>query len=280
MLFCLLLPAHGVAAPGFYQDAKQGWFWYKDPPPEKREEKTEKKAARHLPSLDRYTVRQLWDMYPDDFQKLLNVIQKKAVQHPTEKNILEYLTMQDIARRKALAYTNATMYVTQKYGNLFNVGSVYPAAGPGVIARVTMQENEIRSTIAGAREDHALIFFVQPGCGFCEKQARILGYFVDRYGWPVKTVDIRKNVNAAARFNVTVTPTLLLVTRGQDRYMTVATGVIALSELERRLYRAIRILEGRTGQDNFLMYDFQKGSPLDPTSILNQDRPWEVRKTD
>jgi len=46
---------------------------------------------------------------------------------------MEDLTMQDIARRKALAYTNATMYVTQKYGELFNVNQVYPTAGPGMI---------------------------------------------------------------------------------------------------------------------------------------------------
>jgi hypothetical protein len=59
----------------------------------------------------------------------------------------------------------------------------------------------------------------------------------------------------------------------------VAAGVITLSELERKLYRAIRYLQGATRNDNFLMYDFQKGSALDPTSILNKGKqPWTISK--
>lgn len=263
----------------FYQDTKRGWFWYEDPPPQQdrqKDDRKEQKTPRRLPSLDQYSINELWNMYPDDFQELLNVLQKKAVQAPTETNIMEYLTMQDIARRKALAYTSATMYVTQKHGELFNVNHVYPTAGPGITARVQLQRDEISGTINRAGKDHALIFFVKQGCGFCEKQAQILAYFRDKYGWPIKTVDIGRNINAATRFNITITPTLLLVTKGQSNYMTVSSGVIALTELERKLYRAIRYLQGSTRGDNFLMYDFQKGSALDPTSILRRGKqPWK-----
>jgi len=214
-------------------------------------------------------------MHPDDFQGLLNGLQKRAVQYPTEKNILQYLVIQDVARRKALAYTHASMYVNQKYSDLFSVNQVYPTAEPGITARVRMQQNEIEQTISRAGADHALLFFTSPGCGFCEKQVQILAYFQEKYGWQIKTVDIRQNSNAAARFNVTTTPTLLLIEKGREEYMTVATGVIAMSELERKLYRAIRYLQGATKNDNFLMYDFQKGSTLDPTSILNKGKqPW------
>jgi conjugal transfer pilus assembly protein TraF len=265
----------------FYDDTRHGWFWYEDPPPTQDAKEVEpdpiRKPPRNIQSLEHYSIDQLWNMYPDDFQELLNVLQKKAVQAPTEQNIMEYLTMQDIARRKALAYTNATMYVTQKYGELFNVNHVYPTAGPGITARVRMQQNEIFQTISRAGNDHALIFFVSPGCGFCEKQAGILAYFKDKYGWQIKTVDISRNINAAARFNITITPTLLLIKKEQEKYMTVTSGVIALSELERKLYRAIRYLQGSIQGDNFLMYDFQKGSAFDPTSILNKGKqPWKL----
>ncbi len=263
----------------FYQDTKHGWFWYEDPPPEPEEQKNAptqlNKPPRHIPSLEHYTIDELWNMYPDDFQELLNVLQKKAVQTPTEQNIMEYLTMQDVARRKALAYTNATMYVTQKYSDLFNVSHVYPTAGPGITARVRMQQQEILQTISRAATNHALLFFTSPGCKFCEQQARILSYFVDKYGWQIKPVDISTKKDAMARFNITITPTLLLIKKGQANSMTVTTGVIAMTELERKLYRAIRSLQGNTKEDTFLMYDFQKGSPLDPTSILNKGKqPW------
>ena len=284
-LVCLLMIAGNAIAADqenrFYDDTRHGWFWYEDPPPTQDAKEVEpdpiRKPPRNIPSLEHYSIDQLWNMYPDDFQELLNVLQKKAVQTPAEQNIMEYLTMQDIARRKALAYTNATMYVTQKHSELFNVNHVYPTAGPGITARVRMQQNEIFQTISRAGNDHALIFFVSPGCGFCTKQAGILAYFKDKYGWQIKTVDISRNINAAARFNITITPTLLLIKKGQKEYMTVTSGVIALSELERKLYRSIRYLQGNIQGDNFLMYDFQKGSAFDPASILEKGRqPWKI----
>jgi len=266
----------------FYQNTRKGWFWYEDPPQEIQEQQVKpgkSQPPRTLPNLDNYSIDELWNMYPDDFQSLLNSVQKKAVQYPTENNILQYLAIQDVARRKALAYTHASMYVTQKYSNLFSVNQVYPTAEPGITARVRMQQNEIEQTISRAMDDHALLFFTSSGCGFCEKQAQILAYFKEKYGWQIKTVDISQNSTAAARFNITITPTLLLIKKGQEEYMTVATGVIALTELERKLYRAIRYLQGATRNDNFLMYDFQKGSALDPTSILNQGKqPWTISK--
>ncbi len=280
-LACLLIIAGNAIASNqdntkFYADTRHGWFWYEDPSPiqEEKTENKEKKSTREV-SLENYTVQKLWNMYPDDFQELLNKIQKKAVQNPTEQNILEYLSMQDIARRKALAYTNATMYVTQKHAAVFNANQVYPTTAPGVTARVTMQSREIANTINQAGFNHALIFFKSPRCGFCKKQEQILAYFEDKYRWPIKTIDISRNMNAAARFNITVTPTLLLVKKGQEDYMTVSTGVIALTELERKIYRAIRFMSGKTKSDNFLMYDFQKGSPLEAKSILQKSsQPW------
>jgi len=272
----------GVTANRFYQNAMEGWFWYEDPPQETEEQQVKpdkSQPPRTIPNLDSYSIDELWNMYPDDFQSLLNSVQKKAVQYPTENNILQYLAIQDVARRKALAYTHASMYVTQKYSNLFSVNQVYPTAEPGITARVRMQQNEIEQTISRSMDDHALLFFTSPGCGFCEKQAHILAYFKEKYGWQIKRVDISQNTSAAARFNITITPTLLLIEKGQEEYMTVTTGVIALTELERKLYRAIRYLQGATKNDNFLMYDFQKGSALDPTSILNQGKqPWTIAK--
>lgn len=263
----------------FYQNSKHGWFWYEDPPIEQATKLKPLKPPRNVPSLETSSIDELWNMHPDDFQELLNGLQKKAVQYPTEENILQYRVIQDVARRKALAYTNASMYVTQKYGDLFNVSQVYPTAGPGITARIQMQQDEIAQIISRAVGDHALLFFVSPGCGFCEKQAQILAYFVEKYGWQIKMVDISRQINAATRFNITITPTLLLIKRGQEKYMTVTTGVIALTELERKLYRAIRYLRGNTQGDNFLMYDFQKGTAFDPTSILNKGKqPWKRSK--
>lgn len=267
----------------FYKEQKKGWFWYEEPPPEPEPVKpslvpgkpSDANPYRNA-SIDDYSMDDLWNMYPDDFQELLNHVQNVAVQSPTEQHILQYLVLQDVARRKALAYANASMYVTQKHNELFNVSQVYPTSKPGVTARVQMQRQEISQTINKAKDNHALLFFTSPTCGFCEKQTGILHYFIDKYGWQVKPVDISRNTKAAARFNIETTPTLLLVKKGEEQYMTVAVGVASLTEIERKLYRSIRHLNGNTTSDNFGMYDFQEGSALDPNSILNKGKqPWK-----
>jgi len=95
------------------------------------------------PSMDTYSIDDIWNLHPDEFQGLLNGVQKKAVQTPDEKNILEYLILQDVARRKALAYANATKFVTQKYAEKFNINAAYPTTTPGISARVQEQQKEI-----------------------------------------------------------------------------------------------------------------------------------------
>ncbi len=282
--------AQDVETPQFYEKQKEGWFWYHDPVPESELEAREEQdinQVQQLPrqeenryrgkDLEQVSLEALWKMYPDDFQELLDHVQNLAVQAPTEENTLRYLVMQDVARRKALAYTNSAMYVTQKYGNLFNVNQVYPTSRPGVTARVQMQNQEIGKTIVDARGNHALIYFTSPTCGFCEKQNGILAYFIEKYGWTIKPVDISRQPGIAARFGIETTPTLLLIKKGLEDYMTVSVGVVTLTELERKLYRAVRYLQGETRDDNFLMYEFQKGSAFDATSILDNEgkQPWQ-----
>ena len=274
-----------AVAPGFYDQSKHGWFWYENPPAEPEvEQRPDKPAASVQPpprdvSLANYSTEELWTLYPDDFQQLLNGLQKKAVQYPTEQNILEYLSIQDIARRKALAYANATQYVTQKRADLFTLNQVYPVSTPGVAARVRLQQDEINRTIDAARTDHALLFFVAPSCGFCTQQAEILAHFIDRHDWQVRPVDISTQPDLALRFKVSVTPTLLLIRQDRQESMAIATGVVTLPEIERKLAQAIRFLRGDTAPDSFTTYEFQRGSALDPTAILNTPAPWKGSAT-
>ena len=284
--------AEEVPSPGpaFYATAKEGWFWYHDPPREVVEEPATldnstitreagpKVFETRNPSMDNYTINDIWNLHPDEFQGLLNGVQKKAVQTPNEKNILEYLIMQDVARRKALAYANATKFVTQKYSDKFNINQVYPTTTPGISARVQEQQKEISSTILAARANHALLFFVGQGCAFCDRQAAILTYFVEKYGWQIKPIDIGQYTTLAARFNITTTPTLVLIKDKTEQSMPISVGVVALSELERKLYQAIRYLGGDTNIDTFQTYDYQKGGAFDPGAILEiEEQPWRER---
>lgn len=266
---CLLSRMAMATEQRFYDAAKKGWFWYEEPAPEVEEEKEPPAEIRQVPSLANYSTVQLWDMHPDDFQDLLMEFQKKAVQRPTEENVHEYLTMQDIARRKAAAYANVASFVIQKYASL-DVGRDYPVAAPGVVARVKMQKEEIATTIQSAATDHALLYFSRPDCQYCLEQWQILRFFTDRYGWQIKEIDVDSMPGVATRFGIQTTPSLLLIGKGREEYIPVASGVVALDELEQTLYRSIRLLNGQITPEEYSVYDFQKGGGLDPAAILKK----------
>ena len=252
--------------PSFYKEKKQGWYWYQKDPEKK---KPEDPSRRKLPNLEDYTAQELWNMYPDDFQELLNTFMKKAVQAPNEKTVMDYLVMQDIARRKSLAFASVMSYVDQKNQEL-GTQSVYPITAPGQSAVVSMRMREQEETIASGREQFGLIMFTRQGCDFCESQKSILEFFVNKYGWPVRFVDMDEHPNMAAKFDVTMTPTMIMVDKQSGKSMPISVGVISMSDLALKLYRSIRYMRGEITPQQWFMHDFEKGKSNDPLKYTSQ----------
>lgn len=268
-LFSGSIPPASAGMNRYYDGLKKGWYWYeKKPEKEKKtEEKEEKKAKRKLPSLKDHTMEALWNMHPDDFQKLLGEFHKKAVMSPTEGNMYDYLVVHDIARRKALAVTNVQMAMMQKHPE-FNVGSDYPIATPGRGAYTRETAKEVLNKIMSGRGDFGLVYFYSEDCGFCTEQDSIVKYFVDKYGWEVKKVEINANPRLASRFNVGRVPGMILAYRKSEDYFPVSTGVISLADMEERIYRGMRMLAGEISMEEYSIYDFQKGGTFDTKKNL------------
>ena len=287
LCFSLCLPAYVLGAgeavsaqpeqKKYYDDLKRGWYWYEKAPEKPKEAKKEKERkerkegkegkeekalARKLPSLKDYTTGELWNMHPDDFRKLLDDFHKKAIMKPTEENMYEYLMVYDIARRKALAVTNVQMAMIQKHPEL-NVGSDYPVAAPGRSAYTRETGREITDRIAGGRHDYGLVYFYADACGYCTEQGNILKYFIDRYGWETKKINVNESPRMASRFNVGNVPSLMLIYKGSDDYFPVSAGVVSLNDMEERIYRGMRLLAGETTMEDYSIYDFQRGGAFD-----------------
>ena len=208
---------------------------------------------------------QLWDMHPDDFQALLTDFQKKAVWRPTPENVEEYYYVQDIARRKALAFTNVAEYVMQKDPEL-SLSKDYPTVVPGQNALVRSREGEVKERIMQAKGDYGLLYFYSPTCEYCEEQEQIMRFFEDRYGWEIKRIDFTRERGLADRFGVTIVPTILLVYRNSADAIPVSAGVISMAEMEDKIYRGIRLLAGEITPQEYSIYDFQKGGAFDVTA--------------
>lgn len=260
LLVCLLFGSSLAGESGYYRDVKQGWWWYRDPPEEmKKEEQKPEPKTRRIPSMKDYSRERLWKMHPDDFQELLMDFQKKAVMQLTEESVAEYLEMQEIASKRSLAYANVAAYVQQKIPRL-GVPE-YSLATPGMVASTRTRNDEMERRIHAAKNDYALLYFHSPECEFCRAQDGILRYFREKYGWEIRAYEITSSL--AARLNVTMAPSTILIYRNSRDYLPVSAGVMSLAEIEQRLYRGIRILAGENTPRNFSLYEFQKGGSFD-----------------
>ena len=256
----------------YYGDAKRGWWWYEKIPLEKRDrdEKVED-GKKRSPRLSDYTMEELWNMYPDDFQAVLMAFQKKAVQVPSENNVREYYVVQDLARRKSLAFANVSAAVMQKYPDL-SVAADYPITAPGKNAEVSQRTDEIESRIRSAREEFALIYFSSAGCPYCAEEGSILSRFVEKYGWEIREIDIEREAAVSSVFGIETTPTLLLIYRGRADHITVSAGVASLAEIEEKLYRGIRLLKNEITPEEYSLYEFQRGGAFDVRAPLRRDK--------
>lgn len=248
----------------YYRDYKRGWYWYEreKEKPKKEESKGEAVPQHRIPTLADYTAENLWNMYPDDFQALLIDFQKKAVMSPTENNVAEYYYVQDIARRKSLAFANVTATVMQKHPEL-SVAKDYPTATPGRSALTRLEQEEIAKKLRASRADYGLIYFYSPTCQYCMEQEGIVRYFEERNAWEVKRIDLTRDTGLAGMFNVTTVPTIILVYRRSQDPITVSAGVVSLEDMEERIYRGIRLLSGEISPEEYSMYDFQRGGAFD-----------------
>ena len=251
------------ASASYYTDSATGWWWYQKEP-EKQTEKTarKEKPAKPTPSLKDYTYEQIWEMHPDQFQEFAEALKKKAVQKPSEENVKEYFEVQEIARKKALAFSNVAQFVWQKYPEL-TTKKDYPITTPGNLARIAQINEERQRVLRDNRDDFALIYFQRSDCSYCDEQSRILDWFTNETGWTVKQVNIRENPGLAAKFSVEITPTLILIQKGNQDYLPVSAGVISADEIEDKAYRAVRLLKGDISPEDYSLYEFQKGGGFD-----------------
>ncbi len=265
-LFSLLVIVYGLfAAEAMAQkpvspSPKIGWHWYEVKPPEKDPEE-----KRVIPNLSDYPMQKLWDMHPDDFQALLKNIHKKAVMTLKQDDVRDYLVIQDIARRKARAYTNVSIMTVQKYPRL-SLEKDFPTVIPGRNAKIRQQMAEVKLKIDQSIDKFALVYFFSPTCHFCDEQNNILKLFQSRHPWPVKKINILKHPKLAKEMGVHAVPYLILVSKVSKETMPISAGVISVKELEKRLYRGMRLLNKETDSTSYSMYEFQRGGGFDATA--------------
>jgi len=263
---------------------KRGWWWYRaekkeevkeekkevkkqDKKEKKKEEKKEVKQEEEKEwkppkPLEAYTYEELLKMPVKDFQKLFNYYRDLAVSDPNERNLYYFYNLVDVARKKALLFMANAMYVMNKYPEL-NLNKDIPTTNPGLKLTAHLQVQEEEALLKRLSDDFGLIFFVKASCPYCRLQYGVANYFKKR-GYNVKIVDLDTEPEAARVFGIEVVPTTILVYQKTGQFIPVAVGAVSVDELRQSIVKSMGYLEGTREPGQIYLYEFEKGSQLDP----------------
>lgn len=260
-------------------NGRSGWWWYqKEEEPVKEEKKKEpekkaevpkedeKKKSLRNPKLSDYTYEQLWGMHPADFRDLLIAFQEKAVQTLSKEDVEAFAYVKTIASKKSLAYANVDSMVAQQNPQ-YSLEQEFPLSNQAREANQASRIKDVEIKLNEAAGSYALLYFYTSNCPYCVTEDKMLNVFAHKYGWTVKKMNRNSNQELAVQFNVQVVPTIIMVKKGEKNFFPISYGVLATNEMEEKVYRSVRLMNGEISPEQWSTFETEKGGGDDPLSL-------------
>lgn len=246
---CILLtPAVAAAQPvGQATGSHQGYWWYEAPKPKEEEKQAPDGVVK--PRIPPMAELATWT--PPKIRKLIEDQRDYAATVLTVDAVADFWRLQDFARRKARAFAGVTQIAMLQYPEL-NSKSANPMVGDAR-SELTAEKDTIRRSYLRANAgEFALVMFSRTSCGYCRVQWPIIQRFQEEMGWQVALMDLDKRPDLGQRFGVEVTPTTMIIRRGSQQRMIIASGVEAYPNLAQMAYQAVRLLRGDIRPEQFM----------------------------
>ena len=206
---------------------------------------------------------ELMQMHPKQIQILVKSWRTHAIYTLDPDDVSEYLRIQDIARKKALAFSAVTGFVNQTNPDL-SLADEIPITNTGQQLRYSARQQGINDTIAKAQNNYGLLYFTSQYCQYCKAQDSILSRFLDKFHYEIKVVDMLKNPVLANNFKIKYVPSIILVSRNSKKWIPLTTGATSLPVLKESLYRGVRYLRGEITPSQYFTDIKDINTGLDP----------------
>lgn len=243
MLTAALLPVPALAQ---QQNQRTGYWWYAPPPkpePAKDPDELVKPAIPPMAELATWT--------PPKIRKLIEQQRDYAATVLTVDAVADFWRLQDFARRKARAFAGVTQIAMLQHPEL-NSKSANPMVGDARSELSAEKDAIRRAYLRNKASEFALVMFSRSTCGYCRVQWPIIQRFQEEMGWQVTLMDIDRRPDLGQRFGVEITPTTMLIRRGSQQRMIVASGIEAYPNLAQMAYQAVRLLSGDIRPEQFM----------------------------
>lgn len=263
--FGLALIASSVAAPpptpktaaegedsrveeSYWRDRERGWFWYDDPPPERAERpRPTRKGPRPALGAPAASNKPQELVEFEALQKRVEDLRNIAIINPSERNIRNYLNIQNLVIEKASTFADVAQRVIWATPELDPTVTGRPVNAKALEVFDREQAGARSGAVARLAQTHALFFFFRSDCPYCHQFAPLLKDFEARFGLTIVPISVDggglaefrnpKVDNGIARtLDVRQVPALFLAEPRGGRITPIGYGVLSESELLERIF--------------------------------------------
>ena len=227
----------------YWGERERGWFWYREPPPQ-RKEKFPPPPRSSAPSAP---ARPAALLAFDALQKRVEELRNIAIIHPTEANIRNYLAVQAEVIDKASVFADVAQRVIWAHPEFDYTVTGRPVNAKALEVFDRAQTDAREGAAMTLARDHALFFFFRSDCPYCHQFGPYLKDFEAKFGLTVVPISVDggpllpaypnpKIDNGIARaLDVREVPALFLAAPASGRIVPIGYGVLSESELLERL---------------------------------------------
>ena len=221
----------------YWQQHREGWFWYRDPPPPK---------ARPTPikPVNPARPRELADF--EAIQQRLESLKRVAVMNPTDDNLMAYMRFQRMVMDRSQTFADRWQRLVWREPSLDYASDGRPTNTLAIAAFDERQSGLDTAAVRQLATTHGLVFVFRSDCPFCHRFAPILKRFAQQHGLAVLAVsldggslpeypDARPDNGIAARLNARAVPALYLTQPSRREFRPVGFGMMSDTDLLERI---------------------------------------------
>ena len=221
----------------YWQQHREGWFWYRDPPPPKARPTPKKLTTPARP-------RELGDF--EAMQQRLETLKRVAVMNPTDDNLMAYMRFQRMVMDRSQVFADRWQRLVWREPSLDYASDGRPTNTLAIAAFDQRQSEQDRAAVRQLATTHGLVFVFRSDCPFCHRFAPILKRFAQQHGLAVLAVsldggalpeypDARTDNGVAARLNARAVPALYLTQPSRREFRPVGFGMMSDTDLLERI---------------------------------------------
>jgi conjugal transfer pilus assembly protein TraF len=222
----------------FYEGHSEGWHWYENPRDE-MEEVEAKESKKEEASLNDPVVQM--KALRETIERALD----KAILQPTDSNVKNYIALQNRLSNQSSLFANVWQKVLLENPSL-DYSLIHPTNTLAKQVDLDLLHKKEDAAIAKLAKESGLFFFYSSSCAYCHKFAPILKSFSSDYkisvipitldgGFLPEYPDSKVDQGHAAKFNVTVMPSIFAVNPYTGKAYPISQGLISQYDLRKRI---------------------------------------------